>query len=246
MKIEHLQNTQKDNGKARLRAEYPRKAHEQWIYFLPAEIQDAVIANMDIRHYKRTETVYAHHSPTNEIYTVLEGCIKLTNTTLSGKDIAITTLPRGCTFGELSFIDGQPRQNIAVASTDCTLAVLTRKQYLSLSQQHPEILAGMLQFTAHRLRALVNIHQDTTSLELPQQLAKRLLFIAQKQNDGNHHSQPTEISVSQDELAATLGVSRQHVNKALKKWQTDGLLEVGYRKITLLDCEGLKEVTEDI
>ncbi|WP_439134599.1 Crp/Fnr family transcriptional regulator [Pseudomaricurvus sp.] len=222
------------------RHDYPLQSGEQWLYYLPATLQPAVISAMDIKTFKRQETIYAHHSSINEIYTILDGSIRLTNTTLSGKDIAITTMPRGCTFGELSFVDELPRQNIAIASTDCTLAVLHRKQYNALCQQHPAITSGMLQFIAHRLRSMINIHQDSTSLELPQQLAKRLLFIAKNQTESQSLEAPDEIDVSQDELAATLGVSRQHVNKALKRWQAQGLIYVGYRKLTLLDREGLK------
>lgn len=218
---------------------YPRQSSEQWVYYLPEQLQSVVIHSMEVQTFKRQDTIYSHHSSINEIYTVLEGTIRLSNTAFSGKDIAITTMPLGCTFGELSFVDKLPRQNIAIASTDCTLAVLHRKQYNALCREHPAITFGMLQFIAHRLRAMVNIHQDSTSLELPQQLAKRLLFIAKNQLQGQNLKHPNEIEVSQDELAATLGVSRQHVNKALKRWQAAGLIDVGYRKITLLDQEGL-------
>ncbi len=224
---------------------YPVQANEQWVSFLPEEIQPIAIAAMELRHVKRQTTIYALHSPNSEMYTVLDGTVKLTTTTASGKDVAITTMPRGCTFGEISFIDQQPRHNIAIASTDCTLAVLTRRQYNQLCQDYPQITEAMLNFFAHRLRTLISIHQDTTSLELPQQLARRLLFIARNQNDGQTLPLSYGISVSQDELAATLGVSRQHVNKAIKKWQTEGLIEVGYRKITLLDPQGLKVIASD-
>lgn len=226
-------------------AHYPFDSNQQWLYYLPAHLRDLVRIKMETRSYKRHDVIYDHRSQINEVYTVIDGSVRLTNTTESGKDIAITSLPPGCTFGELSFVDGLARQNIAIASTACTLAVLHKKHYLELCEQYGQIPQAMLQFVAHRLRALVNIHQDTTSLELPQQLAKRLLYIADNQQQNPSALTPNEINTSQDELAATLGVSRQHVNKAVKRWQSEGLIDVGYRKIILLDAEGLAKVAAD-
>lgn len=223
---------------------YPFEVDQQWVSHLPVSLQKMIVSEMELRDYKRGETIYSLHSQTNEIYTVVDGSIKLTNATESGKDIAIITLPRGCTFGELSFIDNQPRQNIAIANTDCSLAILKAKTYFELNTQHPELDRALLTFVAQRLRTLSDIHQDSNSLGLSQQLAKRLLSAYQYQAQHKAAISPNVITTSQDELASTLGASRQHVNKALKKWQAEGLLDVGYRKITLQDIDGLIKQAE--
>lgn len=221
---------------------YPFEVDQQWVCHLPPELQKIVVEQMELRDYKRGETIYALHSQVNEIYTVVDGSVKLTNATESGKDIAIITLPKGCSFGELSFIDGRARQNIALANSDCSVAVLKNKVYLELRAKHPELDQALLQFVAQRLRTLSDMHQDSNSLGLSQQLAKRLISAYHYQAQNTSTADPQIITTSQDELASTLGVSRQHVNKALKKWQTQKLLEISYRKIELLDIKGLEYV----
>lgn len=221
---------------------YPFEVDQQWVAYLPSELQETVVSEMEFRDYKRGETIYGLHSQVNEIYTVLDGSIKLSNATENGKDIAIVVLPRGCSFGELSFIDTQPRQNIALANTDCTLAVLKNKRYLELSHNHPQLDRALLLFLALRLRTLSDIHQDRNSLGLSQQLAKRLITTFHYQSQNSANTNPCIITSSQGELASTLGVSRQHVNKALKKWQAEALLEVSYRQIEILDIDGLEKV----
>ena len=218
---------------------YPFDSPQQWVSYLPEALQTVVVQEMELRDYKRGDVIYALHSQTHEIYAVVDGSIKITTTTEEGKDLAIIGLPRGCTFGELSFVDGKPRQNIAIATSDCTLAVLHKKNYLALSEKHPELNQAMLQFVAFRLRTLSDIHQDSNSLDLARQLAKYLIYLF-----GNQSAKETnkEINSSQEELASILGVSRQHVNKALKRWQSEGLLEISYRKITLLDLDGLQQI----
>ncbi len=223
---------------------YPFEVDQQWVSYLPTALQKTVVAEMELRDYRRGETIYGLHSQVSEIYTLVDGSIKLTNATENGKDIAIITLPKGCTFGELSFIDSQPRQNIAVANTDCTLAVLKHKRYEELRTRHPELDRALLQFVAQRLRTLSDIHQDRNSLGLSQQLAKRLVTAFHYQAQNSSKMNPRILTTSQGELASTLGVSRQHVNKALKKWQSQSLLEISYRQIEILDIEGLEEAAK--
>ncbi|NIB42815.1 Crp/Fnr family transcriptional regulator [Pseudomaricurvus alkylphenolicus] len=222
---------------------YPLKSTQQWLYGLREDLQQKVLDTMTTRQYKRQDQIYALHSQIVEIYTLIEGTVIITNTTESGKDVAITTLPHGSSFGDLSFVDQQPRQNFAIASTDCTVAVLNRRDYDALTREHPEITESMLQYFARRMRILINMHQDAHSLELRQQLARRLLFVSESQQQLQESA--LTISVSQEELAASLGVSRQHINKAVKQWQSEGLIDLGYRKIELLDLEGLKQVAAD-
>ena len=77
---------------------YPFEVDQQWVCYLPPRLQQLIVSEMELRDFKRGETIYGLHSQTTEIYTVVDGSVKLTNATESGKDIAIITLPRGCTM----------------------------------------------------------------------------------------------------------------------------------------------------
>jgi CRP/FNR family transcriptional regulator, cyclic AMP receptor protein len=59
----------------------------------------------------------------------------------------------------------------------------------------------------------------------------------------NPHLYPgdrTTLPISQEELAHLVGLSRQRVNKALKRLEHARLVRVDYRGLTITDLEGLK------
>jgi CRP-like cAMP-binding protein len=49
------------------------------------------------------------------------------------------------------------------------------------------------------------------------------------------------LPVSQEELANLVGLPRQRANQALRRLEAAGLVRVGYRDVTILDLEGLKQ-----
>jgi CRP-like cAMP-binding protein len=57
---------------------------------------------------------------------------------------------------------------------------------------------------------------------------------------GNCGAQTTGYAMSQSELAEMANISRHQVNRILGDHRKAGLIEVGYNRIRLLDCEGLK------
>ncbi len=70
--------------------------------------------------------------------------------------------------------------------------------------------------------------------------------IAEMLNPVLHPWTGSGIELSQEELGYLAGAARQHVNKALRLLEKRGLVKVEYRRIRLLDVEGLSRfVSED-
>ena len=54
-----------------------------------------------------------------------------------------------------------------------------------------------------------------------------------------------EVKITQKDLAAMLGVQRSSVQRVLKELESAGLVELGYRRITLADSGGLSSLVGD-
>ncbi len=84
--------------------------------------------------------------------------------------------------------------------------------------------------------------EDASLLDLPSRMAKRLLNLAggigEKQKDGIRIG----LKLSQTDLGNMLGVTREAVNKQLREWKRDGLVDMQEGQFLILDPKGLGDL----
>ena len=87
---------------------------------------------------------------------VLEGEVDIIKESAPGGEVAIASLPKGRSIGEMSFIDNFPRSATAKASTETSLLTLTQKTFDQILKNHPEIgikiLIGISRLVSLNLR----------------------------------------------------------------------------------------------
>jgi len=148
---------------------------------------------------------------------VLSGTIRISIPSPDGKEIVLAILHAGEVFGEIPLLDGKERTADAKAITDCSLAILERKDVLAFLERHPSSWPKLVEVLCERLRASDQQISDLALLHLPVRLAKALLRLADPSS---------RIQLSQRELGNFIGASRESVNKCLSDWQRSGLIRI--------------------
>ena len=85
--------------------------------------------------------------------------------------------------------------------------------------------------------------EDTALLSVPARLAKRLLSLASAL--GREPQRGTKITLSQEELAQFLGLSRQIVNQHLQTWRAQNCISLGRGSITLENPQALEQIVRE-
>jgi CRP-like cAMP-binding protein len=91
-----------------------------------------------------------------------------------------------------------------------------------------------------RLRWLSGLTEESALLPVPARLAKRLLTLGQMH--GQNTAKGVRLSISQEEMARFVGLSRQVVNQYLQSWKLQQWVALGRSNITILDPEALRSV----
>lgn len=106
---------------------------------------------MERHTYKAGEKIYAVGDTGDRLFLIRRGTVKilLPSTGMAGHHLA--TYGRGDFFGGLSFLDGQPRSNEAVACTDIDVFVLRRESFDKLGEQHKKLALSLLEAIARVL-----------------------------------------------------------------------------------------------
>jgi len=175
---------------------------------------------------------------------VLNGLVKIALPADSGDEAILATLRPGDFFGELALLDGAPRSASAVALEATETAVLARDRFRDLIAAEAVIRDAFLEALARELRRLTTHVEELHFLDIAGRLASRLARMARdegsRQPDGSIR---LAAPLTQGNLAAMVGCTRQSVNKLLGLYAGDGLLRLERDAIVVLDLEGLAQAS---
>lgn len=207
----------------------------------PAPVRRDLYNKSTPRTYQSGESVFrVGEGPPYFMAVVMSGRLRMTVHSLEGKEMLITMIERGEIFGEMSVLDNQPRAVDVTAETESLLYILKQEDFLPLLFSYPEVMFGMLKATCHRMRLYIHTMELIALQQLPARLARYLLRLARDYGtrDGNRitiHAGLNQVGMGQ-QVAAT----RESINKQLKAFEAEGLINVQGDTIIIHDVEVFK------
>jgi len=115
-----------------------------------------LLACMQTRNCKAGERVFARGDQGDEIYLIRRGMVRILLPLDGSRTRHLASFGRGGFFGEMAFLDRQPRSADAVAFSDCELYVLSRQRFDALVEHHKllglNLMEGLARLLAARLR----------------------------------------------------------------------------------------------
>jgi len=182
------------------------------------------------------DVVFRKDDPGDGLYGVLEGRIVVTVESAEGKELILNMFGPGEFFGEIALLDGKGRTATAVARDASRLVFLSRAAFLPFLSQHHETAVRIIAFLCERLRRTTALVEDSAFLSVATRLAKQLAALAAAGPDD------ATVRLSQEELARTLGVTREIVSRQLAIWREAGVVEIGRGWIKVRDGEALDRI----
>jgi CRP-like cAMP-binding protein len=180
------------------------------------------------------QIVFSQDEAGEGLYIVRRGRIDILLTTEDGRELIINEMRPGDYFGELALLSAAPRSATAVARVPSELIALPRDEFMSQLESQPRLMHQLLGTLSNRLRASSERESALAFVESPARLAHLLLQGERDQNEGGL------VALSQEEIAARLGVTRQTVARTLGAWRRAGWILTGRGKIVILDRSELK------
>jgi CRP-like cAMP-binding protein len=182
-----------------------------------------------IKTFDSSAPIYRIGDPPDGLWVVLDGEVRLASYSPMGAEVVGLILRPGRWFGELSVLDGGPRPHDAIALRRSRVAITPMSAIEGLTQEDPELWRDIAVLTCrHHRRALARIERNVF------QTAKaRLAALLGATVDKDHPENP--IRISQAELANTVGVSRQRVNRLLGELRAEGAIRTDYGRVVVLD-----------
>ncbi|HEY8800335.1 MAG TPA: Crp/Fnr family transcriptional regulator [Candidatus Limnocylindrales bacterium] len=208
---------------------------------LDADGLTSMTRGMRVRRFRRGETIFHLGDPGDALFIVMAGSIKITLPADSGDEAILATLRPGDFFGELALLDGAPRSATAVAIEATETYILPRDQFRELVATEPVMREALLATLAAEVRRLTHHVEELHFLDITGRLASRLARLAAESGARRLADGSVQLAgpLTQGDLAAMIGCTRQSVNKLLGMFSEEGLIRLDRDRIVILDLEGL-------
>jgi CRP/FNR family cyclic AMP-dependent transcriptional regulator len=186
----------------------------------------------------RGRVFYRPEEPGEVLFILKEGRVQLYRISPEGKKLVITTLGPHTLFGEMALLGTKMHNTFAEAIDDCLICVMSRTDLERLILSKPQVALRILEVTGKRLREAEERLENMAFKGIPARLASLLLRLADEQ--GND-----EISgLTHQDLAESVGTYRETATQVLNDLKAQGLIEIGRKRIKVLDRARLAEIAE--
>ncbi len=207
---------------------------------LPPADRQRIIQICTRKRFAAKQVVCHQGQPGREMFIVVSGRLKVSVTSEDGKELGFFIFHENDIFGELALLDGERRSATVTAIGPCELLVLHHNDFKQLLNQHQRIGLKLLSLLAGRVRATTSLYESSAFIEIPGRLASKLLELGEEYGTESDGGILIGLKLSQYELGTLINASRESVNKQLKTWESQGIIELRRGKIFLADISVLE------
>jgi CRP/FNR family cyclic AMP-dependent transcriptional regulator len=206
-------------------------------------LSDAQIARIEgvsrVRKLPRGGIVFSPGEASDSVLLVAAGRIKLYHITADGKQAVLAMIDPGEVFGELSMLDGAPREEFAEAMEPTTVVGIPSATFQALMAELPDLTLGVTRLVGLRRRRIERRLKSLLFRSNRDRLVSLLVELAEKYGRRTPDGVELGIRLSHQDLASIIGSTRETVTVTLGELQNEGALVIRRRRIFLTQLERL-------
>jgi CRP/FNR family transcriptional regulator len=192
---------------------------------LVKEIEDSG----NLKHFSAGETIVDMDSYIKHIPVVISGSIKVIRMEEDGREILLYYLTPGesCIVSILSGMKNETSKIKAIVEEDADIMLIPADKAKQWVKKYPDWTEFIFDLYQKRFEELLDVVNSVAF----QKIDTRLLHLIKQKAQ---LYQTKEITVTHQQLADELGISREATSRVLKQMEKDGLLILSRNKIELL------------
>jgi len=183
---------------------------------LSDEELERLIPLLSERQFKPRQVLFSAGDPPERVYLVLKGRVKIYQVAENGKEIILDVVGKGGVVGDMAIVEDGERIACAQAMDETVAVSISWEDFSHLLQQSPRLGFAMAELMARRLVRMQRTFMNIVSKPVSARLADTLL---NRQEEG-----VVQLGLTHQELAQTIGTSRETVTALLSRFVTLGAI----------------------
>jgi CRP/FNR family cyclic AMP-dependent transcriptional regulator len=189
------------------------------------------------KSYPRNSTIINAGDPTDALYIVISGRLKVMMSDDEGREVILAILGQGEFFGEMGLIDEAPRSATVIAIEPCELLTINKMDFKKCLAENFEIAVGVMKGLVKRLREADKKIGSLALMDVYGRVARLLMEMAETV-DGQR---VVTKKLPKQDIAKMIGASREMVSRVMKDLQMGGYIEMRGSNIVLRESILLPE-----
>jgi CRP/FNR family cyclic AMP-dependent transcriptional regulator len=220
-------------------------ARVPWLRDCAPATRTILLRGARLRRFGPGETAGRRGEPADGLLLVVTGRLEMSSPTASGRRFVMSYAGPGHAVGLVPLLDGRGTIHDSVAQEDTEVLCIAAEDFHAAIDADPALCRRVMARLASRNRRLHASLADSTVMPLPVRLPRALLSLRRACGQTARSGTEVWLRLSQEGLAAMLGVPRQRVNAELRALARDGVLRMGYLRIELIDLPALRARAEE-
>ena len=193
------------------------------------------------KSYGANEYVFMRGDPFDYWTGIVTGLARMGTVSSAGKAVTLAGMTAGAWFGEGSMLKSEPRRYDVVALRDTKLALMDRSTFFWLFENSVAFNRFLVRQLNERVGQFIGALEHDRALDATGRVARSIasLFNPILYPDLTRH-----LEITQEEIGALSGLSRQNANQCLKRLEKEDLLRLEYGGVTIVDLEKLRRYGE--
>lgn len=197
-----------------------------------------------LRHFDAGQLIFSEGDPCPGLWVIETGRVRIFKSSPNGREQVLAIDGPGRSVAELPVFDGGNYPASAASVGETSLLFISKADFQSLCLKHPQVALKVLRIVGRRLRGLVAMIEELSFSTVRHRLIALLVRMARA---GEHTPQGIAITLpsNNQELAAQIGTVRELVSRNLSRLQTEELLQVEGRTVTIPNLSALEKELQD-
>ncbi len=177
-----------------------------------------------VREYAKGDRLFSEGDPSDLIYTIVSGRVKVVKAIPGGKELIIEILGPGDPLGAIAAYEARPYPASAIALEEAICVASKRAAFMTLLETCPSLVRGMLGGFSLRIIELGKRLGEITGSRVEARFAQLFLKLAERLGKPRGGGLFVPLVLSRQDLADLAGTTMETAIRIMSRWGKEGVV----------------------
>ena len=173
-----------------------------------------------LRQEPRNKTIVFVGSEADLFFAIIRGSVKVLNRDVEGREVILSILRSGDSFGEMGLIDDLRRSADVVTNEPCDLLVIHKTDFKRVLSENRDICWNVMKALVGRMREANDKIESLALMDVYGRVAKLLLDMSESENG----LRVVKRKITKLDMAKMVGASREMVSRVMRDLEDRGVI----------------------